>query len=86
MVSLCKTEIQVKNLGQVLLYKPVEESIRRLNPDLDEDGIHDALGQIHEDYYPYSLAPVDTNEKIRAKLVELSKSGGLEPIDAILEA
>lgn len=65
---------------QVLLYKRIEQAIRRLNPDLDEDGIHDAIGQIHEDYFPYSLPPVDTNEKIRAKLIELSKSGGLEPI------
>ena len=65
---------------QVLLYKRIEQAIRHLNPDLDEDGIHDAIGQIHEDYFPYSLPPVDTNEKIRAKLVELSKSGGLEPI------
>jgi type I restriction enzyme R subunit len=65
---------------QVLLYKRVEEAIRRLNPDLDEDGIHDAMAQINEDYFPYSLPPVDTNEKIRAKLIELSKSGGLEPI------
>jgi len=69
-----------KDYRQVLLYKRIEEAIRRLNPELDDDGIHDAMGQIHEDYYPYSLPPVDTNEKIRAKLVELSKSGGLEPI------
>lgn len=65
---------------QVLLYKRIEQAIRRLNSDLDEDGIHDAIGQIREDYFPYSLPPVDTNEKIRAKLIELSKSGGLEPI------
>lgn len=69
-----------RDYRQVLLYKRIEEAIRRLNPELDEDGIHDAISQIHEDYYPYSLPPVDTNEKIRAKLVELSKSGGLEPI------
>jgi type I restriction enzyme, R subunit len=69
-----------KDYRQVLLYKRIEEAIRRLNPELDEDGIHDAMGQIHEDSYPYSLPAVDTNEKIRAKLVELSKSGGLEPI------
>ncbi len=65
---------------QVLLYGRIEAAIRRLNPELDEGGIHDAIGQIHEDFYPYSLSAVDTNEKIRAKLVELSKSGGLEPI------
>src|SRR5207245_1894818 len=69
-----------KDYRQVLLYKRIEDAIRRLNPELDEDGVHDAMSQIHEDSYPYSLPPVDTNEKIRAKLVELSKSGGLEPI------
>lgn len=69
-----------RDYRQVLLYKRIEEAIRRLNPELDEDGIHDAIGQIHEDSYPYSLPAVDTNEKIRAKLVELSKSGGLDPI------
>ena len=58
----------------------MEDALRRLNPELDEDEIHDALGQILEDSYPYTLDPVDTNEKIRAKLVELSRSGGLEPI------
>lgn len=69
-----------KDYRQVLLNKRIEDALRRLNPELDEDGIHDALGQILEDSYPYTLDPVDTNEKIRAKLVELSKSGGLEPI------
>ena len=69
-----------KDYRQVLLNKRIEDALKRLNPELDEDGIHDALGQILEDSYPYTLDPVDTNEKIRAKLVELSRSGGLEPI------
>jgi type I restriction enzyme R subunit len=69
-----------KDYRQVLLYDRLEAAIRKLNPELDEDGIHDALAQLHEDSYPYTLDPVDTNEKIRAKLVELSKSGGLEPV------
>ena len=69
-----------RDYRQVLLNKRIEDALRRLNPELDEDGIHDALGQILEDSYPYTLDPVDTNEKIRAKLVELSRSGGLEPI------
>ena len=47
---------------------------------IDEDGIHDALTQIRESYFPSTLDPMDTNEKIRAKLVGLSRSGGLEPI------
>ena len=69
-----------RDYRQVLLNKRIEDALKRLNPELDEDGIHDALGQILEDSYPYTLDPVDTNENIRAKLVELSRSGGLEPI------
>jgi len=69
-----------KDYRQVLLYNRLKAAITRLNPKLDEDGIYDAVRQIHEDTYPYNLDPVDTNEKIRAKLIELSKSGGLEPI------
>ncbi|MBM3911235.1 MAG: hypothetical protein FJ356_06260, partial [Thaumarchaeota archaeon] len=69
-----------KDYRQVLLYDRLKTAITRLNPKLDEDGIYDAVRQIHEDTYPYNLDPVDINEKIRAKLIELSKSGGLEPI------
>ncbi|WP_100182686.1 type I restriction endonuclease subunit R [Candidatus Nitrosotenuis aquarius] len=68
---------------QVLLYDRLEQAIRRLNPKFDEDGIQDALAQIREDSYPRTLDPVDTNEKIRAKLVGLSNSEGLEPITVI---
>lgn len=64
----------------VLLYDRLEQTIRRLNPDFDDDGIHDAIEQIREERFPHNLDPVETNEKIRAKLIELSKSGGLEPI------
>ena len=64
----------------VLLYDRLEQSIRRLNPDFDDDGIHDAMEQIREDRFPHNLDPVETNEKIRAKLIGLSKSGGLEPV------
>jgi len=78
--SQSKLNKKRKDYCQVLLYDRLEGSIRRLNPDLDEDGIHDALAQLHEESYQYTLDPVNTNEKIRAKLVELSKSGGLEPV------
>ena len=64
----------------VLLYDRLEQAIRRLNPDFDDDGIHDAVAQIGEDRFPHNLDPVETNEKIRAKLIGLSKSGGLEPV------
>lgn len=69
-----------KDYRDVLLYDRLEEAIRRLNPELDEEGVSSALYQIKEDIYPHNLDPVETNEKIRAKLIELSKSGGLEPI------
>jgi len=64
----------------VLLYDRLEQAIRKLNPDFDEDGIHDAVEQIREERFPHNLDPVETNEKIRAKLIELSQSSGLEPI------
>ncbi len=69
-----------KDYRNVLLYDRLEAAIRKHNPDFDEDGIRDTLNQITEDSLPRNLDPVDTNEKVRAKLVELSKSGGLEPI------
>jgi type I restriction enzyme R subunit len=69
-----------KDYRDVLLYERLEAALRKLNPELDDDGIYEAMQQIKEDRYPHNLDPVDTNEKIRAKLIGLSKSGGLEPI------
>ncbi len=66
--------------GDVLLYDRLEAAIRRLNPELDDDGVKDAVTQLEESRYPHHLPPVDTNEKIRAKLISLSQSGGLDPI------
>lgn len=72
-----------KDYRQVLLYDKLKDAIKRLNPKLDDDGISDALHQIEEENFPYTLDHVDTNEKIRAKLVGLSRSGGLEPITVV---
>jgi type I restriction enzyme R subunit len=69
-----------RDYREVLLYDRLESAIRRINPELDEDGIYDALSQISESSFPYTLDHLETNEKIRAKLVGLSRSGGLEPI------
>ena len=69
-----------RDLRDVLLYDRLEAAIRKHNPDLDEGGIRDALVQIDESAYPHDLDIVETNEKIRAKLVGLSISGGLNPI------
>ncbi len=64
----------------VLLYDRLKQAVRLLNPEFDDDGIHDAISQISEDRFPHNLDPVETNEKIRAKIIGLSKSGGLEPV------
>jgi len=39
-----------------------------------------ALSEINESRFPYTLDTMDTNEKIRAMSVGLSRSSGLEPI------
>lgn len=65
---------------EVLLYDRLRESISRINPELDSDGVDDAVNQIKEDSFPFTYPVMETNEKIRAKLVGLSQTGGLEPI------
>ena len=69
-----------RDYREVLLYDRLESAIRKHNPMIDVDGVYEALRQISESYFPYTLDPMNTNEKIRAKLVGLSRSGGLEPI------
>ena len=69
-----------KKTTEVLLYGRLREAIQRINPDIDSDGVDDALNQIKEDSFPFTFDTMDTNEKIRAKLVGLSQTGGLEPI------
>src|SRR5688500_10101140 len=65
---------------QILLYDRLKNAIIKINPELDEDGVDDALEQIKEDSFSSNWDVMDTNERIRAKLVSLSRSGGLEPI------
>lgn len=72
-----------KDYRQVLLYDRLEAAIRQLNPTIDDDGIADALHQIEEENFPHTLDRLDTNERIRAKLVGLSRSDGLEPITVV---
>ena len=62
-----------RKYSEVLLYDMLEKAIRRLNPEIDEEGIRDAMSQLEEDRYPYHLPSVDTNEKLRAKMIELSQ-------------
>jgi type I site-specific restriction-modification system R (restriction) subunit len=69
-----------KDFREVLLYNRLKAAIRKLNPLFDDEGVNEALSEINESKFPYTLDPMDTNEKIRAKLVGLSRTGGLEPI------
>lgn len=69
--------------SEVLLYDRLERAIRKLNPDLYEESIRDVLHQIEEETFPRTMEHLDANEMIRAKLVCLSRSGGLEPITVI---
>ena len=69
-----------RKYSEVLLYDRLEKSLRQLNPELDEDGIRDAISQLEEDKFSHYLPPVDTNEKLRAKLIGLSQTGGLDPV------
>ena len=65
---------------EVLLYGKLKEAIGKINQNLDKDGIEEVKNQIKEDLFPFRSPMIDTNEKIRAKMIGLSKSGGLEPI------
>ena len=58
--------------SEVLLYGRLENAIRKLNPNLDDDSITDALNQIKEDSFPFSLNTMDANQKIHAKMTGLS--------------
>ena len=69
-----------KKTTEVLLYDRLRNAIQRINPDIDSDGVDDAINQIKEDSFPFTHDTMDTNEKIRAKMVGLSQTGGLEPI------
>ena len=79
-----KTQTEInrerKKITDVLLYDRLRESVQRINPEIDSDGIDDAINQIKEDSFPFTLPVMQTNEKIRAKMVGLSQTGGLEPI------
>ena len=62
---------------QTILYRRLEDAIRRLNT-LDDDGVKEALRQIHEDSFPANLDLVDANERVRTKLIGLSREGAIE--------
>ena len=62
---------------QAILYDRLRAAIKRLN-NLDDEGVEDAIRQIHEDAYPANLDLVDANERVRTKLVGLSKEDAIE--------
>ena len=62
---------------QGILYDRLKDAIKRLN-NLDDDGVEDAIRQIHEDTFPANLDLVDANERVRTKLVGLSREGAIE--------
>lgn len=62
---------------QAILYGRLVDAIKRLNK-LDDDGVKDALRQIHEDAFPGNLDLVEANERVRTKLIGLSKEGAIE--------
>jgi len=69
-----------RDYREVLLYDRLESAIRRINDLNDDDLVNEAISQISEVNFPHIFDSMDTNEQIRAKLVSLSKSGGLNPI------
>ncbi|MDN5845706.1 MAG: HsdR family type I site-specific deoxyribonuclease, partial [Candidatus Nitrosocosmicus sp.] len=75
--------LERKDYRQVILYDRLEKVIRKLNPEIDDDSVYDTLDQIKEENFPTNLDPMDLNEQIRAKLVGLSRSGGLDPITVV---
>jgi len=62
---------------QTVLYGRLKDAIKRLN-NLDDDGVKEALRQIHEDSFPANLDLVDANERVRTKLIGLSREGAIE--------
>ncbi|MGN6560720.1 MAG: hypothetical protein ACTHJ2_09375 [Candidatus Nitrosocosmicus sp.] len=37
----------------------MEKTIRKINSEIDEDGVYDALFQMREESFPISLDPMD---------------------------
>lgn len=68
---------------EVLLRRRLAGAIERLNPDLSRDEVGEAIRQLEEVRHGDTL--VETNEKIHARLVGLSRSGGLTPVTIVRE-
>jgi len=65
---------------QVILYPRLKKAIKRLN-GFDDDGVEQAIAQIHEDKYHLGTPILDANEKIRIKLIGRSTENAIaQPI------
>ncbi len=63
-----------------MLYPRLKAALKRLNK-IDDDGVKDAIRQIHEDSFLASEDSVDANEKIRIKLIGRSTEDAIaQPI------
>src|SRR5919199_899887 len=51
-----------RDYREVLLYDRLEAAIRKLNPEIDDDGVYGALSQISEASFSYTLDPMEANE------------------------
>lgn len=69
-----------KKLQDFLLYDRLKKMIEKLNPWMDDEQVASALSQLSEDSFAHHLDHVQTNEEVRAKLIGLSRTGGLIPV------
>ena len=69
--------------NDVILRGRLAEAIKRINPGLAQNEVDEAIRQLEEVRHGDSL--VDINERVHARLVGLSQSGGLMPITVARE-
>lgn len=62
---------------EVILYSRLKKAIKKLN-NLDDEGVEDAIRQIHEDSFIPSLDPIDANERIRIKIIGRSTDNAID--------
>ena len=79
-VGPSKLKLERKMYRQAVLYDRLKKAIKNLNPWISDENLDLAVDKIGEDSYRYDVNVVDTNEKIHAKLTELSRSSGLVPL------
>lgn len=63
---------------EVILRRRLAGAITRLNPDLSDEEVSEAIRQLEES--PPGESLVEANERVHAKLTGMSRSGGLVPV------